>query len=69
MKTTYSDLKTLTKRDVCIVWGGTRDVGRNESNLGIRALKDFVRTHEHTNVIAINVPHRYDLVPTSCVNN
>jgi hypothetical protein len=68
VKTTYSDLKTLTKRDVCLVWGGTHDVGRNESNIGIHALKDFVSTHDHTNVIVINVPHRYDLVSTSCVN-
>jgi hypothetical protein len=66
---TYSDLKTLTKRDVCIVWGSPHDVGRYESNIGIRALKDFVNTHEHTNVFVINVPHRYDLAPTSCVNH
>jgi hypothetical protein len=69
VKTTHSDLKTLTKRDVCIVWGGTHDVGRNESNIGIRALKDFVSTHDHTNVFVINVPHRYDLAPTSCINH
>ena len=68
VKMSYSDLKTLTKTDVCIVWGGTHNVGRNESNIRIRALKDFVSRHEHTNVMVINVPHRYDLVSTSCLS-
>jgi hypothetical protein len=28
VKTTFSDLKTSTKRDVCLIWGDTNDVGR-----------------------------------------
>jgi hypothetical protein len=60
-------LKT-TKRDACIIWGGTKDVGRNETNIGIRALNHFVSCHQHTNVIVLNVPHRHDLAPNSCVN-
>jgi hypothetical protein len=62
------DLKTLTKRDICLVWGGTNGVGRNEMNMGIFALNDFVSLNEHTNVIVLNVPHRHDLAPNSCVN-
>jgi hypothetical protein len=34
-----SDLKDLSVSDVCVVWGGSKDVARNESNLGIRAIK------------------------------
>jgi hypothetical protein len=34
----------------------------------ICALNDFVSSHEHTNVIALNVFHRHDLAPNSCVN-
>jgi hypothetical protein len=64
VKMTCSDLKTLTKRDVCLVWGGTNDVGRNETNMGICALHDFVSSNEHTNVIRLNVPHIHDLAPT-----
>jgi hypothetical protein len=41
----------LTKSDVCIVWGGTNDVGQNESNMGICALKHFIRSHKLTNVV------------------
>jgi hypothetical protein len=42
VNTTPSDLKTLSKSDVCIVWCGSNDVGRNEANMGIRALKHFI---------------------------
>jgi hypothetical protein len=63
VKTTCSDLKTLTKRDVHLVWGGTDDVGRNKTNMGIHALNDFVSSHEHTNIIVLNVSHRHDLAP------
>jgi hypothetical protein len=63
-----SGLKTLTKRDVCLIWGGANDVWRNETNMDIHALNDFVCSHEHTNVIVLNVPHKHDLVPNSCVN-
>jgi hypothetical protein len=50
VKSTCSDLKSLTKRNVCLVWGGTNDVGRNETNMGICVLNDFVNSHKHTSV-------------------
>jgi hypothetical protein len=37
--------------------------------VGVREMNDFVKSLDHTNVIAINVQHRYDLTPNSCVNN
>jgi hypothetical protein len=43
VNTTPSDQKTLQRViDVCIVWGGSNDVGRNEATMGIRALKHFI---------------------------
>jgi hypothetical protein len=66
---TSSDLKTLIKSDVCIVWGGPNEVGRNEGNIGIRALKHFISSHKHTDLFVLSVPQRHDHVPNSCVNN
>ncbi|PNF21747.1 hypothetical protein B7P43_G09874 [Cryptotermes secundus] len=66
---TDSDLKDLTMNDVCVVWGGSNDVGRNEPNLGMRALKQIISSLNHTNAIVINVPPRYDLASNSCVND
>jgi hypothetical protein len=68
LNTPTSELKALTKSDVCIVWGGTNDVGRNESIMGIRALKYFISSHKHTYVV-LSVTQRHDLIPNSCVNH
>jgi len=59
----------LTKKDIVVVWGGTRDVGRNETEKGLHQIINIVTNHNQTNVTAMNVPCRYDLDPKSCVNN
>jgi hypothetical protein len=62
------EVKLLTKNDVIVIWGGTRDVGRNETTGGLNQLKDFFKKNNHTNIIQMCVPHRYDLHSNSCVN-
>ena len=52
-----------------MLWGGTQDVGKNETNKGIHKLKHFIDSHSHTNFIVLGVPHRYDLDLNSCINN
>ena len=49
LDSTNSAVSNLTKHDVCIIWGGTRDVAKNESNRGLRLLKNFTGRHQHTN--------------------
>jgi hypothetical protein len=61
-------VKLLTTNDVVVVWGGTRDVGRNETTRGLNQLKDFFKKNNHTNIIQMCVPQRYDLYANSCVN-
>ena len=58
--------RKLTKKDVVAVWGGTCDVGRNETKKGLHQMKNFVSIHNQTNVIVMTVPCRYDLDPKSC---
>ena len=59
---------TLTKNDLLIFYGGTRDISRNETNKGLKALKALAHRITDTNVILLEAPHRYDLLPSSCVN-
>jgi len=61
-------LGKLTKKDVIVVWGGMRDVGRNKSGNGLRQIRNCVENLKQTNVIVMSVPHRHDLAPNSCVN-
>ena len=58
----------LSKQDVVIVWGGSKDVGKNETKKGINCIQKFVTTNSHSNFILMDVPHKYDLEQISCVN-
>ena len=51
-----------------IICGGTRDVARNEAKEGLRTISEFAKLTSSTNVIVTCVPQRFDLQPTSCVN-
>ena len=62
------DIQQLTTQDVVVMWGGSNDVGRNETKQGINWIQNFVETNKHTNIILMEVPHRYDLIEDSCVN-
>ena len=62
------DIQQLSKQDVAVVWGGSKDVGKNETKQGINWIQSFVQTNKHTNIILMEVPHRYDLTQDSCVN-
>jgi len=58
----------LTKQDMIIFCGGTRDISRNESKSGLHTLQEFAERTSTTNVILLEAPTRYDLPLSSCVN-
>ena len=58
----------LTKQDMIIFCGGTRDISRNEAKSGLCSLMEFAQRTSNTNVILLEAPHRYDLPLSSCVN-
>jgi hypothetical protein len=55
-------------KDDLIPSGGTMDVARNETNNDLRYLTHFLKRTSSTNVIILDVLHRFDLVNSSCVN-
>jgi hypothetical protein len=62
-------VQVLSKNDVLIFSGGTRDVGSNETTEGLRQIQNFVRENDQTNIVLLCVPYRHDLESWSCVNN
>jgi hypothetical protein len=58
----------LKKQDLIIFCGGINDISKNESTKGFHSLKAFVQRTVNTNVMLLEVPHRYDLPSFSCVN-
>jgi len=69
VNSTTSDITNLTKNDVVIVCGGANDVAKNNPKTALRHIRNFINSNNHTNIILISVPHRYDLMQSSCVNN
>jgi len=37
--------------------------------MALRHIRNFIKTNNHTNIILISTPLRYDLMKSSCVNN
>lgn len=49
--------------------GGANDVSKNNAKQALRNINDFLMNNNHINIILVSIPHRHDLVETSCVNN
>ena len=60
-------LQQLLKEDDVVLWGGSNDISKNISSVGMKHLLELVMKASHTNVILISAPHRYDLMSNSCV--
>ena len=63
------EISSLEKSDAVIVIGGTNDINKNESNIGLTHLRKFVENRKNTNIMVVAPPHRFDLHESSCVNN
>jgi hypothetical protein len=52
-----------------VLCGGSNDIARNNSIVGMKHLLEFAINANHTNVILMSALHTYDLIRNSCVNN
>ena len=64
----HLSIDNLTKSDLIVFYGWTKDISSNESSKGLRSLLDFAQRTSNTNVLMLGAPHRYDLPHFSCVN-
>jgi hypothetical protein len=62
-------IQHLQKKDVLVLWGGSNDAASSNSVEGMKHILGFGRNSNHTNGILMSVPHRYDFIRNSCVNN
>jgi hypothetical protein len=54
------DIKNLSKNDLVIVCGGSKDTGESYIQARLNSLTHFVHIPYNTNVIIMCVPHRFD---------
>ena len=62
------EVHSLTNNDVIIIWGGVKDIGRNNTAEAIDYVNKFLNDNTNKNIVLLNSPHRHDLISTSCVN-
>ena len=58
-----TDFKCLRRKDVIVINGGTNDIDNNsskESGVPVK-MTQFMQRYNNNNIIAVNIPHRYDL--------
>jgi hypothetical protein len=69
--TAAEEISKLKSEDVVVVWGGSNDISKNNSNMALRHLCKFVETRRKVNIVVMKAPYRYtyDLLAPSCVNN
>jgi hypothetical protein len=67
-KTAMNVIKNPTKNDFLILWNGANDVAKSNTMKAFRCLVDFAKISSHTNITLASVPHRHDLMSSSCVN-
>lgn len=63
------EIKNMTKKDVVVVWSGTNDISKNNTDEAQKILKDFVVHNKQTNIIIMSAPQRHDFSSSSCINN
>jgi hypothetical protein len=50
------EIANLTRDDGIVVWGGSNDIGKNESSKGLSHISSFMKNRGHTNVVIMNAP-------------
>ena len=58
----------LTKKGTVTVRGGTYDIERNLHRKNLTSIEKFLDATQHTSIILIDVPLRYDLGKIPCIN-
>jgi hypothetical protein len=63
-----NEVMNLTKGNVVLLWVDANDMSKNNSEIGLSHIINFVKDNGHTNIVLLSVPHRYDLIKSFCVN-
>ena len=58
------DFKCLSKNDAIVINGGTNDLDKCKVNINgiLISMVEFIQEYSNTNIVVINIPHRYDLM-------
>jgi len=55
--------------DMLIICSGTNDIATNRTTMSFQNISNMVTKNNHTNIILVNIPYRYDTANTNTVND
>jgi len=58
----------LSHDDLIVICSVTNDYELNELSLTLQNITNFIKNNNHTNIILMNVPFRYDVTNSMSVN-
>ena len=67
-ETAKEDVSQLSHDDLIVISSGTNDYELNEFSLTLQNIINFIQSNNHTIIILMNVPFRYDLPNSISVN-
>ena len=68
MKRQVKRLKKLNQDDILIICCGTNNLVINKSTLAFQNISNMITKNNHTNIIPVNIPYRYDMANTNTVH-
>jgi hypothetical protein len=54
--TVEKDIKKLRSDGVVVIWGGSNDIGRNNSREALKHLRNFVKNDQMLNTVVMTAP-------------
>ena len=67
--TAKEEISHLSHKDAIVICCGSNDYDFNNFSATVQNITNFVQANKYTNIILLNVPHRYDLSNAPPVNN
>jgi hypothetical protein len=68
VNSSVEDVLNLHLQEVTVLNTGANDVYRNAKGLALTQITKYIRRNYGANIIIIDIPQRYDLSPSSCIN-
>jgi hypothetical protein len=68
-ETAKKEIRQLSQDDLIVICSGTNDHETNKFSLAFQNISNFIKANNHTNVILINIPFRYDLQNSALIND
>jgi hypothetical protein len=68
INTAKGETSKLTRRDTLIIIGGSNDIDKNVHGKNLTSIVNLLQDTQHTNVILVEVPVRYDIEARARIN-